>query len=869
MALSDYDPIFEAAGKEWNIDPLLLKSVARQESGGNTKAVSKANAQGLMQIIPETQKYLGITDPNDPTQSIFGAAKYLSEGLDKEGTPEGALLFYHGGPGWRDAYGPESKGYVPAVTAHYQKFASAQRPAAPSAPDAPDASHSAMSDDDFLKSTGGTAGDKHAEDDAAFLTRTGGKAAEVAAPAGEPSIDPITGFPVDAAGKPVPGAQSTAGPQSTVSPGSASSAGNIVNAGIQGIKEGFGTAPIGMSPQTDQALVNAGVFNGPNEYNPLKGINRAIITPLAAGADLAVRGGSAVLRGGQGIVAQTGAELGAPSLGRDLAAIPEAFMGDIGTLHTSGAEPAAVRGAAPPIREPYAVTAQNALQAAPPVLRAPANDVFANPLVRSPEAVSAPSFVPPGAQIPAPTASATRPSFVPPEPTAPAPATRTAANDAPNVSPSGRAPANDTVNPLNPQAPTATPTVNPLSTAPASSRTVPSVDDVPATSRAVVEAPKAETGSAKVDQAAQAKVERNRLLAPAKTGGDATPYVPGVRLTQADITGNAVDATEAKRLSQTPEGTQQFRDLQSDNSAARSAYFDQIAGDPSDVASLKAARSGQAEQDLQAAWENKQKANAQPVVETINRILKSDDGVRPLVQQKLNQVLETLHDKSGALQTDPEMLYGARKAIDDTLSKEAAKSEPLNIRVASNLQNVKAALDRAIEPAAPGFGQYLKNFSEASRPIDKMELLQSFQPKLTNGADRNMTFGKFDAMMKNIVQERATRGNSPAKSIDPDTMDALFNLHADLRRAAHTDALAAVKGSDTSQMLDYGKKLAGKGLETALAVKTAGASIPLVHGAKTYLANRNLKKSIRNHLYPDVDKLLKKKNPLSTTEDAP
>lgn len=127
-SLSAYDQVFEDAGREWNVDPKLLKAVAAQESGGNTRAVSRSGAQGLMQIIPSTQKALGITDPNDPVQSIFGAAKYLSEGLDKEGTPEGALLFYHGGPGWRQAYGQESAAYVPAVTARYKALAGSQAP---------------------------------------------------------------------------------------------------------------------------------------------------------------------------------------------------------------------------------------------------------------------------------------------------------------------------------------------------------------------------------------------------------------------------------------------------------------------------------------------------------------------------------------------------------------------------------------------------------------------------------------------------------------------------------------------------------------------------------------------------------------------
>lgn len=141
--LAPYDPVFEDAGKAWNVDPLLLKAIAGQESGGDPKAVSKAGAQGLMQITPDTQRYLGITNPFDPVQSIFGGAKYLSQGLDTEGSPEGALLFYHGGPDWRQNYGPESRAYVPAVAARYTALLKAQAAAQPPSQQAPPAASNA------------------------------------------------------------------------------------------------------------------------------------------------------------------------------------------------------------------------------------------------------------------------------------------------------------------------------------------------------------------------------------------------------------------------------------------------------------------------------------------------------------------------------------------------------------------------------------------------------------------------------------------------------------------------------------------------------------------------------------------------------
>ena len=52
MPVSDYAPIFEAAGKEWNVDPSILMGIAQQESGGNPNiADSSAGARGLMRAL--------------------------------------------------------------------------------------------------------------------------------------------------------------------------------------------------------------------------------------------------------------------------------------------------------------------------------------------------------------------------------------------------------------------------------------------------------------------------------------------------------------------------------------------------------------------------------------------------------------------------------------------------------------------------------------------------------------------------------------------------------------------------------------------------------------------------------------------------
>lgn len=129
----DLDSIYQGASRAWNVDPKLLRALAMTESSGNPAAVSKAGAKGLTGLMPDTASGLGVTDINDPAQQIYAGAKYLSEALTNEKSPEDALRYYHGGPNWRAAYGKESAAYAPTVTKHYVALnqpASAPQPAA-------------------------------------------------------------------------------------------------------------------------------------------------------------------------------------------------------------------------------------------------------------------------------------------------------------------------------------------------------------------------------------------------------------------------------------------------------------------------------------------------------------------------------------------------------------------------------------------------------------------------------------------------------------------------------------------------------------------------------------------------------------------
>jgi len=94
----DLDAIFEAAGQQYNLSTSLLKAVAKVESDFRPNVTSSAGAMGVMQLMPGTAKYLGVTDAYDPEQNIMGGAKYLRELLDRFGDVRLALAGYNSGP---------------------------------------------------------------------------------------------------------------------------------------------------------------------------------------------------------------------------------------------------------------------------------------------------------------------------------------------------------------------------------------------------------------------------------------------------------------------------------------------------------------------------------------------------------------------------------------------------------------------------------------------------------------------------------------------------------------------------------------------------------------------------------------------------
>lgn len=120
------EEIFEEASITYGVPKDLLKAVAKAESNFQPDATSKAGAQGIMQLMPSTSKYLGVTDAYDPYQNIMGGAKLLREFLEKyDGNVSLTLAAYNAGPGNVAKYGgippfKETQNYVAKVLGFLQ-----------------------------------------------------------------------------------------------------------------------------------------------------------------------------------------------------------------------------------------------------------------------------------------------------------------------------------------------------------------------------------------------------------------------------------------------------------------------------------------------------------------------------------------------------------------------------------------------------------------------------------------------------------------------------------------------------------------------------------------------------------------------------
>jgi soluble lytic murein transglycosylase-like protein len=107
------------------LDPALVLAVIQVESNFEPKARSPKNAQGLMQLLPETAERFGVQDLLDPIQNLQGGMAYLSWLLERfEGDVRFSVAAYNAGEGAVEKYQgippyAETQAYVAKIASLY------------------------------------------------------------------------------------------------------------------------------------------------------------------------------------------------------------------------------------------------------------------------------------------------------------------------------------------------------------------------------------------------------------------------------------------------------------------------------------------------------------------------------------------------------------------------------------------------------------------------------------------------------------------------------------------------------------------------------------------------------------------------------
>jgi hypothetical protein len=806
LATNDaYDNLFDYYGQVYNVDPLLGKTVFHLESSGNPNSKdSPAGAQGGMQIMPKLAAHYGI-DPHDITQAIPASMAYLAEGLQATGgSPAGALAYYNGGPASLNRWQPETQGYVNKALSYYPQMKLTQLASnAPAATDSPApmvmADASVPNDQSFRNRWGiGGGQPPAASGDDAFRDRWGLTPANGNAPPAIP-VAPAVPAPTlvsDAAASrpPLPappqmGAPSTAlnslgGDQFIPSP----AAPNPGQTAYSGIRNALEPAP----NTTYGTLLPFAIDNATGEKR--LALPSSLRTLAQGAVDLAYGPETGTVTP-EATTALAASVLGAPGFMRSPANIPGRF-----TIFPRAAAPAAnpLASAAPASSPPAAeveaptfapgigrtfdVDAEgNVTQSGLPVVSRGASAEAPNPLAArpattpaSPLTPTAPAAVAPqGPIIPEP---AKITGLTPTEAAgyaairAPAPKTILGAPVAPPNAPPGTPPLGEPG-----YTPTTPGVASPTGLSPTEAAGYAAIHDTPPPAPAIPPFTKAAADKV-ADNLIQYFHSGNSPIASA----DAI-VPPGYHPTLTGLTNDPGLATLHRGLesvSAAPAVVAQ-RNAQAINAAAQ-----RLTGEPGDADLMQAEVNAATTPLREAAFANKtdmDPAKVQNAIGAADKILAGPDSKRPGVVKYIQQVRDSMTDADGNPETDPEMMYGAHKGINDLLTPLAQSTEADKAAASQALTSLKPYVKSAIESGAPGFEPYMATHAELMKPVNAQRYLESLNLTSATGDTR---LAAVDSAIKNITKQQAAPGISKAEWVSPDQLGQLTALRNALRMEA-------------------------------------------------------------------------------------
>jgi hypothetical protein len=352
--------------------------------------------------------------------------------------------------------------------------------------------------------------------------------------------------------------------------------------------------------------------------------------------------------------------------------------------------------------------------------------------------------------------------------------------------------------------------------------------------------------------------EIERLAAP-PAQNDRTVYIPGVKSTLAEVTGDPVAAMDQAYNRQQPEAMTQHIERENHSADAIADYYADTAGSAPELLRMDRARGELAARNIQKVFGDphatREPADPTPTIKLINEIMSDPRQAERSTVMKIfagsGGLLNKFTDADGHVKTDPYALYGIGEHINDLLAGiGSAETSSAASVLKRELTQVKNSLYDDIEGASPGFAQYRHDFERDSGAIDAMKLLQDERLPLLSGTTQHISPAKWFNFMRSVVAGR-TDPFDPAYSLSEDQMDRLWNITDQLKRSTFIDA-GKPRGSWTSMMQEWGgrfARLAAHGIAAHSMPIVGNMGIEMGVGA---LRKRSVTREMNRVLNPDL-----------------